>query len=438
MNTTNETAGNDSPFLDPTFGQQGKISHSFPGTRTSQVAGVAVNKSGKIVVSATTYSDDGRQFGLFQMNENGSIDTRFGRDGYVRDNFLPSVDALGGPISIFDDNKILLSGFNHTEEGGYQPVLLRVNENGERDISFGDRGHVIVNIPSTEPQLRSLQGSDTSSSNSMSSTTVQPDGTILLTVHSSVKGQDGYGIIMRFLQSGAPDTSFGNSGYVKFKAGGDSVKLSGHLVQVDGKIIVFGGVQKEHEHGLIVRFNRDGSPDKTFGAGGFSSFSYRDHSTHINQVILAPNGRLVAAGFVYTYKDVGLGTNDCMVMGFTKDGQYDTTFNFGKPAISQPRPQNCLWLGGTSLINHITMTIGNVIAQPENGEKNEFLVGSYLGNGSLDPGFADGVGWKTIPVFGDSDGAVAFALMPDNKLLIAGNSWRFTSYQTSFVRLASY
>ncbi|WP_223514827.1 hypothetical protein [Pseudomonas sp. GL-R-26] len=435
-----QTPADNTPFLDPSFGQNGKIIHMFPGTTTSHVAGMAMNANGKIIVSATTYGNDDQQFGLMRLNEDGNVDTQFGgsgSSGYIRGNFLPGVRALGGGVSVLPDEKILLSGFNYGEQG-YQHVLARFNDDGTPDTEFGKNGQIIIDLPLTEPLSRTQHNEHAPTAFSIAdSATVQSDGTILLTVHAAVKGQDGYGIVMRFLANGVLDTSFNNSGSVKLKFDGYPVTLSRHALQADGKILVFGGVQKEFEHGLLARLDIDGQLDTSFGAGGFTTISYPKHLIHCNQVSIKPDGRLVAIGIAYTYAEDGLGTNDCMVMGFTTDGRPDTAFNEGKPVITQPRPKDCYWLGGASSIDDTTTTIGNAHGRSGSGHKSEFLVGRYLANGRLDLRFANGIGWRTISVFGIEDAAKTYALLPDGKLLIAGNSWVSTSHQMSFVRLAN-
>ena len=48
---------------------------------------------------------------------------------------------------------------------------------------------------------------------------------------------------------------------------------------------------------LIVRYNDDGTLDPTFGDGGIIKYSYSDVDDEIYDMAIAPDGKIVVAGF---------------------------------------------------------------------------------------------------------------------------------------------
>lgn len=101
---------------------------------------------------------------------------------------------------------------------------------------------------------------------------VQPDGKIV--VASGSGGEHGL-LLARYLPSGAPDTSFGDGGYVETPVG-DWAGAGAMAVQPDGKIVVAGtrspqaGEDVTSEF-LLARYNQDGSLDTSFGTDGITS-----------------------------------------------------------------------------------------------------------------------------------------------------------------------
>src|SRR5205807_9048580 len=94
----------------------------------------------------------------------------------------------------------------------------------------------------------------------------QADGRVLIT-HTA-----GNTAITRYNLDGTVDTSFGDSGSVTTVSYLNVFDYQHVLVQSDGRILVGGGYfsavnGSDYE---LSRFNANGSPDSTFGVGGFA------------------------------------------------------------------------------------------------------------------------------------------------------------------------
>lgn len=126
------------------------------------------------------------------------------------------------------------------------------------------------------------------------------------------------GKIVRFLVNGKLDTSFGKGGPVLTSI---PMFLNAVRVQADGKILVAGstnGATASTEF-LVARFNVNGTPDTTFGAGGLVVTPFPDASGEAEVVLEQPDGKILAGG---------LGKEGVLVR-YNSNGRLDETFGIG-------------------------------------------------------------------------------------------------------------
>src|SRR5689334_6604478 len=146
---------------------------------------------------------------------------------------------------------------------------------------------------------------------------VQPDGKILLV------GQGGNGsfpqvVLARFTASGAPDVGFGTFGSAAFSVPGSFGDLArGGALQPDGKIVAAGISTSKL---LVLRVAADGATlDPSFGNGGVTTLAVGSSSTGANDVVVQPNGKIVAVGFT---DDLPHGF-DTVLVRYNDDGTLD-------------------------------------------------------------------------------------------------------------------
>ena len=77
-------------------------------------------------------------------------------------------------------------------------------------------------------------------------------------------------LFARFNPDGGIDRSFGTDGYVTYGGAGDGTDIGfGAAIQGDGKIVVVGETLRQgSQDALLLRFNEDGTPDRSFGTAG--------------------------------------------------------------------------------------------------------------------------------------------------------------------------
>ena len=277
-------------------------------------------------------------------------------------------------------------------------------------------------------------------------------------------------------QPGAIDTTFANHGVVSFASGpaANINFIAAEAVQPDGKVVMVGPTkpdQSQHTQMGVVRINRNGSLDTSFGGGtgavliGFGS----SNSATATSVALQSNGDIVVAGAA----TVG-GTDQIGVARLTPSGSLDSTFNStGETTVGtggttqdaggdtvgvavQPADQKIVVVGtnGSALqVSRLTTSgqpdtsfnlsgtatkqIGSsssaaVVAVQSDGKivvaghgnpgtgSTDFQVARFLGTGAPDLSF-NGTGTEDIPVASENAAVQAIALQPsDGKIVLAG------------------
>jgi uncharacterized delta-60 repeat protein len=129
-------------------------------------------------------------------------------------------------------------------------------------------------------------------------------------------------------QPGAVDTTFANHGIASFGSGSAAQIsfIAAEAVQPDGKVVMVGPTKPDQSGNTqmgVVRLNRDGSLDTTFGAGtGAVLIDFGSgHSATATAVALQSNGGIVVAGAAL------VGTDQIGVARLTASGALDPTFN---------------------------------------------------------------------------------------------------------------
>jgi uncharacterized delta-60 repeat protein len=186
----------------------------------------------------------------FRIKSDGTFDTTYSPDASVGwgDNIGSSVRAITEFAA--DPSGRVIGAGQDTDGTHFQAYVERRAADGSPDPTFASGLHPL----------------GTTSSNALG-IAVQTDGKIVLGCESTDTNGTGMALL-RLLDTGAADTTFGVNGYVKpaiITAGDGSFQV---LLQPDGKILLLGsktGVS------LVARYNTDGSFDTTFGQDGVAS-----------------------------------------------------------------------------------------------------------------------------------------------------------------------
>lgn len=396
--------------LDTTFDIDGKVTTLFE-TNLSNINHLAVQPDGKIIAGGTVFATSSiySQFALARYNQDGSLDDTFGVGGKAASDFLDLHLELSA-IAVQSDGKIVAVGTSHTFFTGlpYEHFeIIRFKTNGTIDKTFGVNGRV---LPTTFGDV-----------NNMAAIVIQSDGSIIVggdTLTYSNPADSDF-VMLRYLNNGVLDTSFGHNGIVITSLQADDVAKAITL-QDDGKILMVGSSRAVYDPILgyyaqdfaVARYNSDGSLDTTFGSNGkFLAEGNEEFDTAL-LVKSQADGIIVAGSALPTGA-----ANNFMVMHLLPKGKLDPDFgtggvvikplSFGEVTAMEMQPDGKLLLaqyhgtGGTSSADIQLMR--------------------FLATGDPDLTFGED-GIVTTDFINQNSQAHTIAVQSDGKILIGGGS----------------
>jgi uncharacterized delta-60 repeat protein len=169
--------------LDTTFGVNGLATINFSGSTGDQANAVAIQADGKIVVAGSATLAGLQQFGLVRFNANGSLDTTFGKGGFVTIP-TPSLAAAADSIVVQTNGRIVVAG---TAGGNF--AIARVHSDGLQDSDFNGNGIDVFNIGLT---LAPAFVPPTGTVDTLTSMSLQPNGQIVIAGYTNLNAtKDG-------------------------------------------------------------------------------------------------------------------------------------------------------------------------------------------------------------------------------------------------------
>ena len=326
---------------DNSFGENGvAIVNVAAGGRTAELArGLAIFPNGKIVIagpiehdtSATGDAARDTDIGVVRFDSTGKPDPTFGTEGIARIDLgtgrATSATAFVGDnswgVGALAGDKIAILGSTPADGDGRTDsdlVLFVVGADGERDMTFGEDGAVVVNVKNASENPRNL--------------TVQADGKIVGTGYASVDGVV-VPILFRTSATGQLDTAFGEGGIAYGQVLPGVTESYAASVQGD-KYISAGygrGSDNTEKVDLIVdRWNANGTLDTTFGTNGYTRLDLAKEDDRARNVValaamivlMSKDGEL-EAGFGtggYILSDLGGPADSWYGLSVSPDGAF--------------------------------------------------------------------------------------------------------------------
>jgi uncharacterized delta-60 repeat protein len=310
--------------LDPSFGGSGQVTASV-GSAREGAGDVIVQPDGKVVVAGWT-GGSSSNFALVRYNADGSLDKSFGNKGVVKTNIQGQ--DYGWVMALQADGKIVVAG---TSAGDL--AVVRYNTDGSLDTSFGTGGKVTRHF--SAPLAVGTEGGIDLAIDPNTNPLDPYAGKIVVAAQLGTETIPPFDsmVVLRLNTNGTPDTSFGSNGagYVSITTmkGADVAAVA---VQSDDRIVV-AGTNSVTPPISLARFNPDGTPDATFGSGGFVEVTQGNHE-RTRSLTLQPDGKIVVAGDTDNFSNPD-GSHQFMVVRFNAaDGSLDTSFGTGGFAVS--------------------------------------------------------------------------------------------------------
>jgi uncharacterized delta-60 repeat protein len=256
---------------------------------------------------------------------------------------------------------------------------------------------------------------------------VQADGKIV------VCGQSGiypnlHSALVRYNRNGRLDSTFGAGGKVVVTLDATSDYLDAVALQSDGKIVAAGSLRGTAF--LLARFNGDGSLDQAFGSNGSVETTFGDQSAEARAVVLQADGKIVVVGVsgAGSYSEL----NDFVLARYNSDGSLDQSFGSGgKVKTHFPGVFNT----GSSATSVVLQSDGKVVVAgyyKNEREPHQFALARYNANGTLDSAFGQSGKVTTRLGLGDAY-SFGIAIQSTGRIVLAGYSTTTLDHDFSLV-----
>lgn len=236
---------NENGTLDSGFGTRGVVKTDVGG---GEITALAIQSDGKIVATGTGRKNSASRLVVVRYNQNGSIDSSFGNDGFF-DKSIEQGRYNQAGLFVLPDGKIFVIGSHSMPYEGITLLAVRLHQDGSIDPSFGDGGAI------TMPTKSFLYGNF--------SPILQADGKIFIAANF-LRPQKfdppkppfyfNFGVA-RFWADGQIDSSFGLNGVQAVSLGSETDRPTSLVVQKDGRVVVIGDSNNRDSHqAILIRF----------------------------------------------------------------------------------------------------------------------------------------------------------------------------------------
>src|SRR5437016_10844433 len=223
--------------------------------------------------------------------------------------------------------------------------------------------------------------------------------------------------------AGDLDPTFGIGGMVMTELKRRSGLADGVAIQSDGKLVVVGQTYKNNDYSdedfAVTRYNTDGTLDNTFGRGGKVRTDFPGLAAVPSAVVIQPDGKIVVAGgafpqftFAGNFEVVRYNPNGSLDRSFGNGGIVTTTFPEGSYAFDVAlQPDGKIVAAGTVFVDFIP-------GEPSN---TDFALARYNADGTPDAAFGIG-GQVSTDFVGMEDDAFSLSIQSDGKIVAVGSA----------------
>jgi uncharacterized delta-60 repeat protein len=269
---------------------------------------------------------------------------------------------------------------------------------GALDPSFDGDGKVLTDFA-------------TATSEETSALALQRDGRIVVAGRARVGGRWQLALA-RYREDGSLDGSFDGDGKVLTDVPATSDEQAQAVAfQGDGKIVAAGfGGEGAGGRFVLARYNRDGSLDRTFGAGGIVVTDLPG-ATHERAaaLVVAFDGRITVAGQAAVAGRVRIA-----LARYLPSGPLDRTFGTAGIALTDVTAATDVAVRGLVLDRRSRAVIAGYAAVPQGStETRQFLLARHTASGALDTAFGSGGIVLTDFATSSSEEAAAIVLAVD-------------------------
>jgi uncharacterized delta-60 repeat protein len=340
------------------FNSTGKINSSNETANS-----ICVDKDMKTLVLGHDRSSSTKNIFLTRYNSNGTLDNSFGSAGQFSFDINSDYD-YGRCVKALSNGKYLICGQNSA--GAYfRAFVLRVNNNGTIDNTFGNNGVLIINPNNFNCDAWAME--------------VAPSGSIFLagymTVSTVLKSA-----VWKVTPNGTLDNRFGQIGGIYISTNSYNERLFGIDIDMSNNRIAVAGISNNitTPEGLICLVDTNGNSINSFNGNCIKKIVYNGNPTNLYDVCLKSNEVVVNGNYISSNSNQKALLVSCLLTGalntsFASNGYFDDAS--ADLSGFQQILKDCkgdLYLGGFILYN---------------GYKSSYIA-KFKANGSLDNAFA--------------------------------------------------
>jgi len=402
--------------LDPGFGNNGYSK----GTKVNLPMGY-LQPDGKILISGfSSNPPNGFDFTLVRYNNDGTLDASFGVGGKVVTTMMPgqNMDAIQ-VVAIQSDGKIVAAGSTNGNAGapaGADVAFARYLANGQLDPSFGTGGKVMFSLSAGNDEIQSVA--------------IDALGRIVGAGVSNA-GSSGDIALIRLLPNGQPDNSFDGDGklVMNIQQGDGLYTLA---LQPDGRVLAGGySGNGSFDNGVLIRVDENGLPDASFDNDGILILPTLQ-ATNVANLRLLSDGRICGSGTVLT-----TATNrDFLLFRLQSNGSPDPNFNStGRIIIPNTVDENINYGSHQLLLRNdgsLTVIGWEFIGTPASLARTSIEMVRYNANGTPDNSFGNASRVRSFLSQGNVLLSGGIARQPDGKLVVAGRWNKSTTVTADF------
>jgi uncharacterized delta-60 repeat protein len=350
------------------------------GGKTVEVArAVAVQPDGKIVISgpvekdpkATGAAAKDTDIAVVRFDATGKPDPAFGKGGtaridigagkavgesYVADNSWGMAALSGGRVVVFGSSPAA-----DRDDADY--AIVGMTGAGVLDPAFGTKGITRVDVNKATDNARGV--------------VAQPDGKLVFAGYSRNSEGAIDPVLIRTSPDGKLDSGFGKDGVATATLiPGGVAEAYGVALQGDKFVLAGygrGSSADEKVDMMSMRFNADGSWDKSYGTDGLTRIDIAGDADRGRNIAVLPDGRILIVGS----GSPQAGASDAMVVLLDKDGKPASRFGTDGRVLSDLGGPGDAWFGLTQAGDGKSVTVvGYKGANPEatDGSKDDAAV----------------------------------------------------------------
>ena len=273
---------------------------------------------------------------------------------------------------------------------------------GQLDTTFGQAGVVTnsINLIKQNTHVNTMA--------------LQNDGKVVVAGFSGNNFDYNFALA-RFTKDGILDNTFGINGKEIIPIGTKESRIISIALQNDGKIVATGySFNGDPFQFTTVRYNQNGTLDKSFGTDGITVTPVNEFSSLANSMVIQNDGKILVGGYILTTKFEN-GDKDFATVRYNSDGSLDNTFGVNGIVTSSSTSEE--------LLRNLAIQIdGKIIAATSIvlSDKHFIKIRRFNSNGSLDNTF--GVNGIVTDFNNPSSFCRNITIQSDGKIVIAGHS----------------